>query len=185
MRRIALALVLLSCGTAVGLDVPKECFTQNVGGRCWWAAMQTIAKARSLGKLETVFDRRLKAYPNIAADVGSDKLIDAQLTHDEADFVREKHGTFNLETLAKYADSHGVIVTMRPGTNWIRHDRSRPPPRLQVSHAIAIVGWNGETLRFFCSDNPQKIWESPVSWFKDGWQGDSVVVLSGDGQAAP
>ena len=166
MRTIALLMIL--CGTSAAIDIPPESRVRNIGPRCTWAAIETLARARTIPRLLGLLDRRTKTT---GSQEGFDTLVEAQLESDAVPFINERHGSFNRDTLDRYANSHGIVLSMKAGTIWV----TRTP--LWGPHSIALTKYSADSVQFYCPNNPSKLWTAPRSWFDAGWMGNAIVLL--------
>jgi hypothetical protein len=69
--------------------------------------------------------------------------------------------------LEKYADSHGVVVSLKHGN-----------PHSLGCHAIVLTSYNKSTVCFYDSNKPNHTYQCGRTWFDQWWLGDSLVLLN-------
>lgn len=173
-RLVAYAAVMLFAVPAFALDIPEVCRVRNIGGRCAWSCLQTAANVLGERRLFGLVNRRggLRKDAYQTNDLGSVDKVGEQLASLKVSHLIEPDGTYNYDTLRKYAKSRGVMVTLFKDSAWLNGRK------LQMAHAVLITDYDDKQgVKFYCPDNPQQIWHGPIEWYKASWSGSAVVIL--------
>lgn len=168
MTRFTL-LALLIQGSAVAIELPEECRVENRGPMCAFAALETLGRTHGITALYGLRDDRYEKDPR---GLTYDSTIADELSRRGVRYELRPQWSFDRSLLRRYANSHGVVVALKPGNNWSGG-----------CHAVAVTRYDDEWVEFYdCNRTTQngraKIWRCPRRWFDEqGWMGSSVVVL--------
>ena len=173
-----LAAFILLCSPALAIDLPEECRVANRGPLCAWASLETLGNLHGIEQLKGLRDYRYTKRPNEKA---FDPVVKAELERRGVRFAMTPNLSYNRSLLERYADSHGVMVALRPNSGWSIY-----------CHAVVINHYDADkagAVEFYCSDKRQSggvkgTWKAPRVWFDRAWQGGSVVVFPDEEAAA-
>lgn len=161
---LSLSAVLSRAASAV--ELPEYCRVQNRGPMCAWACLETLARVHGIQQLFGLRDYR---FLNKYNEKALDPVVEAELQRLGVNYLFSKNETFDPWLLELFAESHGVMVSFKPGT-WS-----------QLCHAVIVTEYGEKQVKFWCPDATMKngkphIWTAQRSWFDSAWMGNSVVV---------
>lgn len=170
MNRILSICVLSLCVTATAVDLPEEARVANRGPMCAWASLESLGNLHRVDALHGVRDYR---YANKRGEQAFDPVIKAELDRRGVRYRMTRSLSYDRSLLESYASSHGAMVSFKAGT-WS-----------SMCHAVVITHYDGETVKFYCSDVRTKqgkphIWTCKKAWFDWAWLGNAVVILPDD-----
>lgn len=145
-------LVLLSI-----LPLPEECRARNVGPNCRWACIDAAVK---VNKIESLFGKYREKWLATSGAIGPATNTAVQ------EWVKDTKHVFSADhnyDLLTYADTHGVVISFKPGTPGFGH------------HTVFLIGY-GEYCYFYDS-NDQIVKERKLSFIKEWWWGDALILL--------
>jgi hypothetical protein len=146
-------LILLSV-----LPLPEDCRAKNIGPNCRWACIDTAVKLNKISCLRSKYRERWLI---------TNGKIGAATNEAVAEWIKDSNYVFdtdhNYDLLAKYAETHGVVISFKAGT-----------PGLGF-HTVFLIGY-GEYCYFYDS-NDGIVKERKLSFIKEWWWGDSLILL--------
>jgi hypothetical protein len=168
-------LLCLVSTSAFALDIPDLHRVHNVRapqGKTAGAAYCTLASLETLGRIHQIkslygaVEKEIKSSPE--GWRGHDENVEWKLKSLGVKFYNQRHGNYSTTLLERYADSHGVVVTFKPG-DFVDGD-----------HSVVVVEY-GEVVYWYdssrpTSDGPRKLWKASREAFRRNWAGNSIVV---------
>lgn len=135
---------------------------KNVGGRCTWACIETAGRAIGLTKLHGF------AYAQPNPQPGHTATVRKLLTALNVRFVLEDDYVYNLDHFTTYANSHGVIVTIMAGSDFVD---------FSSCHSILVKDYGEQVVEYFDPNHPLESRSVSRAKFDKFWSGNAIVIL--------
>jgi hypothetical protein len=159
-------LLCLLCSPCFALDIPQEKRARNPGSFCTWTCLSVLGKVHGIKALDGIEERQKRDYPE--GFPGWDMLVRGRLKSLKVKHLYQDHGETSQELLEKYADSQGVVVSLKEGN-----------PHSKGCHSVLVTQW-GDTVWFFDPNHPERLWHCERRWMNLWWTGQACVVFNGE-----
>lgn len=168
LKTILIALLILLAVLVMfarGFDIPPDAREKNPGSYCTWASIQAVGRTHDIWQLEHILREQVREYPN--GFPGYEELVTGRMTSLGVNFSYSPQGKHDHTILEKYADSDGVVVSLKRGN-----------PHSKGCHSIVLTSYNDSTVCFYDSNKPDRNYKCGRAWFDQWWLGDSLVILT-------